>query len=85
MTSADGGSVTGVRCADAAKRTETLNADLVVDASGRGALTLDTLRALGRPMPDHGEDGLLVFSREDRLPASHHRAGLSIPGQAFRQ
>jgi 2-polyprenyl-6-methoxyphenol hydroxylase-like FAD-dependent oxidoreductase len=49
VTSADGRRVTGVRCAAAAKRTETLSADLVIDASGRGALTLDTLRALSRP------------------------------------
>jgi len=73
VTSADGGSVTGVRCADAAKRTETLNADLVVDASGRGALTLDTLRALGRPMPEQTTIGV------DLMYAS---AIFAIPGDA---
>src|SRR5262249_37081381 len=55
------GRVTGVRCADAARRAELLSADLVVDASGRGALTLDTLRALGRPLPAQTTIGVDVM------------------------
>jgi len=40
--------VTGVRCGDG----EMLDADLVVDASGRGTLTLDLLAATGRAAPE---------------------------------
>jgi 2-polyprenyl-6-methoxyphenol hydroxylase-like FAD-dependent oxidoreductase len=61
VTSPDGGRVTGVRCADAAKRTELLSADLVVDASGRGTLALDVLRALGRPLPEQTTIGVDVM------------------------
>lgn len=57
VASADGVSVMGVRCegvrcegADGQLRT--LPADLVVDASGRGAPTLNLLQALGRPPPE---------------------------------
>ena len=45
------GAVTGVRYLDRDGRTATADADLVLDASGRGALTLDALGALGRERP----------------------------------
>jgi 2-polyprenyl-6-methoxyphenol hydroxylase-like FAD-dependent oxidoreductase len=48
----DGAMVTGVRCESADGRQETLAADLVVDASGRGGPTLALLRASGQPAPD---------------------------------
>jgi 2-polyprenyl-6-methoxyphenol hydroxylase-like FAD-dependent oxidoreductase len=48
----DGAMVTGVRCESADGRQEVLAADLVVDASGRGAPTLALLRSSGRPVPD---------------------------------
>src|SRR5262245_37308667 len=41
-------SVIGVRCETAERRIETLKADLVVDASGRAALTLALLEAIGQ-------------------------------------
>lgn len=44
----DGRSVAGVRVEGQADAVE---ADLVVDASGRGVLTLDALQGLGRPLP----------------------------------
>jgi 2-polyprenyl-6-methoxyphenol hydroxylase-like FAD-dependent oxidoreductase len=47
----DGTAVTGVRCAQSPGRRETLDADLVVDASGRGTLTLGVLESLGRAAP----------------------------------
>src|SRR4051794_6216673 len=50
-TSDDGSAVTGVRYERAGGREETLAADLVVDASGRGALTVAALQASGRPAP----------------------------------
>jgi len=74
VISADGGRVIGVRCADATKRTELLSADLVIDASGRGALTLDTLRALGRPLPEQTTIGVdlmyasAIFAIPDDAP-----------------
>jgi 2-polyprenyl-6-methoxyphenol hydroxylase-like FAD-dependent oxidoreductase len=53
----DGSAVTGVRVA--ADGTEaTLQADLVVDASGRGQLTLDLLQATGRPLPEETAIGV---------------------------
>ena len=48
----DGGAVTGVRCVAADGTTDTLDADLVVDASGRGTLTLELLESTGRPAPE---------------------------------
>ena len=74
VTGADGDRVTGVRCANAAKKAEVLSADLVIDASGRGVLTLDTLRALGRPVPDQTTIGVdlmyasAIFAIPDDAP-----------------
>ena len=48
----DGTMVTGVRYESADGRQEILAADLVVDASGRGAPTLALLRSSGQPVPD---------------------------------
>jgi 2-polyprenyl-6-methoxyphenol hydroxylase-like FAD-dependent oxidoreductase len=48
----DGSMVTGVRCESADGRQEVLAADLVVDASGRGAPTLALLRWSDQPEPD---------------------------------
>src|SRR5262245_25708662 len=44
----DGTAVTGVRYLGPREATETLAADLVIDASGQGTLTLELLRSLGR-------------------------------------
>ena len=48
----DGTMVTGVRYESADGRQVILAADLVVDASGRGAPTLALLRSSGQPVPD---------------------------------
>jgi 2-polyprenyl-6-methoxyphenol hydroxylase-like FAD-dependent oxidoreductase len=48
----DGSMVTGVRWESADGRQEVLAADLVVDASGRGAPTLALLRSSGQAEPD---------------------------------
>jgi 2-polyprenyl-6-methoxyphenol hydroxylase-like FAD-dependent oxidoreductase len=47
-----GTAVTGARYTDADGRSETVSADLVVDASGLGKLTLDTLKSMGQPLPE---------------------------------
>ena len=48
----DGAVVTGVRYEAADARQEIVAADLVIDASGRGAPTLALLRSSGQPVPD---------------------------------
>jgi 2-polyprenyl-6-methoxyphenol hydroxylase-like FAD-dependent oxidoreductase len=58
VASSDGAGATGVRCETAAGRNETLSADLVVDSSGRGALTLELLKSLGRPLPEETSIGM---------------------------
>ncbi len=52
VASADGASVVGVQYAGADGQGHMVPADLVVDASGRGAPTLDLFQALGRPAPE---------------------------------
>lgn len=51
VAGADGASVTGVRCEDAGAPARRLPADLVIDASGRGAPTLGWFEAMGRSAP----------------------------------
>ena len=47
----DGGAVSAIRFENGDGRSETLPADLVVAASGRGNLTLGFLESIGRPRP----------------------------------
>jgi 2-polyprenyl-6-methoxyphenol hydroxylase-like FAD-dependent oxidoreductase len=54
----DAGVVRGVRFASASEQSSTLDANLVVDASGRGALTLALLDALGWEQPTVTEIGV---------------------------
>ncbi|MGH7304725.1 MAG: FAD-dependent monooxygenase [Candidatus Rokuibacteriota bacterium] len=74
MLRPDGAAVTGVRYTDAAGRTETAGADLVIDASGRGTPTLDALAALGRIPPAETTIGVdlayasAVFAIPDDAP-----------------
>ena len=49
---ADGAAVSEVRFTDADGQPQRLAADLIVDASGRGALTLELLQAMGLPAPE---------------------------------
>lgn len=60
LVPAEDGSVAGVRCENAARTRETVPADLVIDASGRGALTLALLKATGRPEPEISTVGIDV-------------------------
>jgi 2-polyprenyl-6-methoxyphenol hydroxylase-like FAD-dependent oxidoreductase len=76
--------VTGVRCEDAEGRSETMPADLVVDASGRGRLTYDLLEAVGLPQPAETVIGVdigyatAVFAIPDHAPADW-KAVLTMP------
>jgi len=54
----DAGAVRGVRFASASEQSKALDAELVVDASGRGALTLAFLDALGWEQPTVTEVGV---------------------------
>jgi 2-polyprenyl-6-methoxyphenol hydroxylase-like FAD-dependent oxidoreductase len=58
LASPNGGAVTGVRYENENGASETIAADLVVDASGRGTLTLALLQAIGRPLPEETTIGI---------------------------
>jgi 2-polyprenyl-6-methoxyphenol hydroxylase-like FAD-dependent oxidoreductase len=58
LASPNGGTVTGVRYENSNGASETIAADLVVDASGRGALTLALLQSIGRPLPEETTIGI---------------------------
>jgi 2-polyprenyl-6-methoxyphenol hydroxylase-like FAD-dependent oxidoreductase len=58
LASPNGEAVTGVRFENGNGATETIAADLVVDASGRGALTLALLQSIGRPLPEESTIGI---------------------------
>jgi 2-polyprenyl-6-methoxyphenol hydroxylase-like FAD-dependent oxidoreductase len=52
VSSSDGAVVSAIRFANGEGKTETLPADLVVEASGRGYLTFALLDSIGRPGPE---------------------------------
>jgi 2-polyprenyl-6-methoxyphenol hydroxylase-like FAD-dependent oxidoreductase len=58
LASPNGEAVTGVRYENGDGVSETIAADLVVDASGRGALTLALLQSIGRPLPEETTIGI---------------------------
>lgn len=70
----DGTAVTGVRCTQGTETTETLAADLMVDASGRGTHTLDLLETVGRAAPEETTVGVdlayasAIFAIPDDAP-----------------
>lgn len=74
VTTPDGAAVTAVRCASVDGKSETLPADLIVDASGRGTLTLELLESIGRPLPTETTIGVdvgyatAVFAIPDDAP-----------------
>jgi 2-polyprenyl-6-methoxyphenol hydroxylase-like FAD-dependent oxidoreductase len=86
LASPNGAAVTGVRYENGNGESETLAADLVVDASGRGALTLALLQSIGRPLPDETTIGIdlgyatCVFAIPD--DASTDWKGIMTFGQA---
>lgn len=58
LATPNGETVTGVRCENGDGAGETITADLVVDASGRGALTRALLQSIGRPLPEETTIGI---------------------------
>lgn len=75
VASPDGGAVSAIRFENGDGRSETLAADLVVEASGRANLTLGLLEATGRPRPEAttiGVDicyGTAIFAIPDDRPS----------------
>jgi 2-polyprenyl-6-methoxyphenol hydroxylase-like FAD-dependent oxidoreductase len=71
---ADGAAVKGARYTTASGTNETIETDLIVDASGRGTPTLDLLESIGRPSPDETAIGVdvaystAVFAIPDDAP-----------------
>jgi 2-polyprenyl-6-methoxyphenol hydroxylase-like FAD-dependent oxidoreductase len=60
VASADRGSITGARCEELDGTRKTVSADLVVDASARGALTLAALDTLGLARPKETSVGVNI-------------------------
>jgi 2-polyprenyl-6-methoxyphenol hydroxylase-like FAD-dependent oxidoreductase len=86
LASPDGKAVTGVRYDNEDGASETIAADLDVDASGRGALTIALLQSIGRPLPEETTIGIdlgyatCVFAIPDDAPADWK--GVMTFGQA---
>ena len=76
VTLPDGSAVTGVRYETRDGRIETLSADLVVDASGRGRLALAVLDSMGFPKPEETEIGIdiaystAIFEQPEDAPSA---------------
>jgi 2-polyprenyl-6-methoxyphenol hydroxylase-like FAD-dependent oxidoreductase len=76
LTTPDGATVVAVCYENSDGRSETLTADLVLDASGRGGLTLALLAANGRPLPEETTIGVdigystAIFAIPDDAPSS---------------
>jgi flavin-dependent dehydrogenase len=58
LATPDGAAITGVRYENGGGASRTIAADLVVDASGRGALTLALLQSIVRPLPEETTIGI---------------------------
>jgi len=86
LASPNGETVSGVRYENDNGVSETIATDLVVDASGSGALTLDLLQSIGRPLPEETTIGIdlgyatCVFAIPDDAPADWK--GVMTFGQA---
>jgi 2-polyprenyl-6-methoxyphenol hydroxylase-like FAD-dependent oxidoreductase len=88
LASPTGEAVTGVRYENGNGTSETIKADLVVDASGRGAPTLGLLQSIGRPRPEETTIGIdlgyatCIFFIPDDAPTDWK--GVMTFGQAPR-
>jgi 2-polyprenyl-6-methoxyphenol hydroxylase-like FAD-dependent oxidoreductase len=86
LASPNGEAVTGVRYQNDDGESETIATDLVVDASGSGAVTLALLQSIGRPLPEETKIGIdlgyatCVFAIPDDAPTDWN--GVMTFGQA---
>jgi 2-polyprenyl-6-methoxyphenol hydroxylase-like FAD-dependent oxidoreductase len=84
VTTGERGGVSAVRLAGSRGSDETLAADLVVDASSRGTLTLDALKATDRPLPSEDIVGIdmayatALFAVPDDAPR-HWKGVYTLP------
>jgi hypothetical protein len=69
LATVDGALVTGVRFEGGDGRNETIAADLIVDASGHGALTLALLQSIGLPLPEETTIGIDCAMPHASLPS----------------
>jgi len=60
VASEDGASVSGLIYTQADRQRQTVDADLIVDASGRGALTLHLLESIGHALPEETTIGVNI-------------------------
>jgi len=76
IASQDDSSIKGVCWESSGGQTQTLDADIIVDASGRGTLTPELLDTLGFPRPEETEIGIdqaystLMFERPSTYPST---------------
>ena len=75
ILASEAGAISGVRYEDAEGRDVALAAQLVIDASGRGAPTMALLRALGAPEPEAVEIGVDVGYASALFDAPEHEPG----------
>jgi 2-polyprenyl-6-methoxyphenol hydroxylase-like FAD-dependent oxidoreductase len=86
LASPKGEAVIGVRFENSKGASETVAADLVVDASGRGAPTLGVLKSMGQPLPEETRIGIdlgyatCIFAIPDDAPTDWK--GVMTFGQA---
>jgi hypothetical protein len=84
VPSADRAAVIAVRFENADGKSETLPAELVVDASGRGTLMRSLLESIGQPLPEETVIGIdigyatAVFAIPDDAP-SRWKAMRTLP------
>jgi 2-polyprenyl-6-methoxyphenol hydroxylase-like FAD-dependent oxidoreductase len=84
MASPDG-KVTGVRFKNGDGGSEIRLTDIVIDASGRGALTAALLQAIGRPLPEETSIGIdlgyssCIFERNGDGPPTSWKAVFTFP------
>jgi 2-polyprenyl-6-methoxyphenol hydroxylase-like FAD-dependent oxidoreductase len=76
LASPDGAAVSGVRYEASDGRSDTISADLTVDASGRGMMTLGALERMGFPKTEETEIGIdmaystAIFERPVDVPSA---------------
>jgi 2-polyprenyl-6-methoxyphenol hydroxylase-like FAD-dependent oxidoreductase len=89
LAGSDSSAIVGVHCENIGGSAETLPSDLVVDASGRGALTLKLLQSAGLPSPQETTIGVdmtyatSVFAIPDDAPTDWK--GVMVFGAAPRE
>jgi 2-polyprenyl-6-methoxyphenol hydroxylase-like FAD-dependent oxidoreductase len=76
LATPDGAAIAALTYETRDKKSETLAPNFVIDASGRGAISLDLLRATGRPLPEETAIGIdmqyatAIFAIPDDAPAN---------------